>query len=115
MLDWQGGRGGGGGFGAAAGVAGAAPGAAGGVNGQAADGAAGQTAAAIAAAQVAGGAGGRNGGAGMKVKFKTTAGLHSLGVTFKQTNLAPVLDLDQHFMRDTLQTGPTPGFTFFPH
>src|SRR5262249_19266034 len=31
------------------------------------------------------------------------------------TNLAPLLDLDRHFMRDTLQTGPTPGFTFFPH
>src|SRR5262249_13611721 len=35
--------------------------------------------------------------------------------TFPATNLAPVLDLDQHFMRDTVQTGPTPGFTFFPH
>jgi len=51
----------------------------------------------------------------MTVKFKTTAGLHSVGVTFPQTNFAPVLDLDQHFERDTLQTGPTPGFTFFPH
>src|SRR5262249_38929467 len=38
-----------------------------------------------------------------------------LGVTFLQTNFAPVLDLDQHFMRDTVQTGPTPGFTYFPH
>src|SRR5439155_21714775 len=38
-----------------------------------------------------------------------------LGVTFLQTNFAPVLDLDQHFLRDTVQTGPTPGFTFFPH
>jgi mono/diheme cytochrome c family protein len=51
----------------------------------------------------------------MTVKFKTTAGLHDVGVTFPQTNFAPVLDLDQHFQRDTLQTGPTPGFTFFPH
>jgi hypothetical protein len=51
----------------------------------------------------------------MTVKFKTTAGLHHVGVTFPQTNFAPVLDLDQHFERDTLQTGPTPGFTFFPH
>jgi hypothetical protein len=51
----------------------------------------------------------------MTVKFKTTAGLHAVGVTFPQTNFAPVLDLDQHFQRDTLQTGPTPGFTFFPH
>ena len=51
----------------------------------------------------------------MTVKFKATAGLHDVGVTFPQTNFAPVLDLDQHFQRDTLQTGPTPGFTFFPH
>jgi mono/diheme cytochrome c family protein len=51
----------------------------------------------------------------MTVKFKTTAGLHAVGATFPQTNFAPVLDLDQHFERDTLQTGPTPGFTFFPH
>src|SRR4249920_1154195 len=51
----------------------------------------------------------------MLVRFKTTAGLHAVGVTFPQTNFAPVLDLDQHFQRDTLQTGPTPGFTFFPH
>jgi hypothetical protein len=51
----------------------------------------------------------------MTVRFTTTAGLHKVGVTFPQTNFAPVLDLDQHFQRDTLQTGPTPGFTFFPH
>ena len=51
----------------------------------------------------------------MTVKVKVAAGLHNLGVTFPQTNFAPVLDLDQHFQRDTLQTGPTPGFTFFPH
>ena len=38
-----------------------------------------------------------------------------MGVTFLQTNLAPVLDLDQHFARSTVQTGPTPGYTFFPH
>ena len=51
----------------------------------------------------------------MTVKVKATAGLHNIGVTFPQTNFAPILDLDQHFERDTLQTGPTPGFTFFPH
>src|SRR6185295_1061526 len=58
---------------------------------------------------------GRPGGGGMIAKFSTRAGPHSLGVTFLQTNFAPVLDLDQHFMRDTVQTGPTPGFTYFPH
>jgi hypothetical protein len=36
-------------------------------------------------------------------------------VTFLATNFAPVLDLDRHFQRSTLQTGPTPGYTFFPH
>src|SRR5262245_13324613 len=52
---------------------------------------------------------------GMKLRFSTKAGTHALGVTFLQTNFAPLLDLDQHFMRDTVQTGPTPGFTYFPH
>jgi hypothetical protein len=51
----------------------------------------------------------------MTVRFTTTAGPHLIGATFLQTNLAPLLDLDRHFMRDTVQTGPTPGFTFFPH
>src|SRR5262249_25262556 len=54
-------------------------------------------------------------GGRMKLRLTTRAGLHALGVTFLQTNFAPVLDLDQHFMRDTVQTGPTPGFTYFPH
>ena len=69
------------------------------------------------AGQAGRGAGGfnRNPVPKMTVRFKTTAGLHAVGVTFPQTNFAPVLDLDQHFRRDTLQTGPTPGFTFFPH
>ena len=62
-----------------------------------------------------GGFGQRNAVPKMIVRFKTTAGKHDVGVTFPQTNFAPVLDLDQHFQRDTLQTGPTPGFTFFPH
>ena len=51
----------------------------------------------------------------MTVRVHTTAGSHLVGATFLATNFAPLLDLDQHFMRDTLQTGPTPGFTFFPH
>jgi hypothetical protein len=51
----------------------------------------------------------------MQVRFKTTAGVHSLGATFLETNFAPVLDLDKQFVRTTLQTGPTPGYTFFPH
>ena len=51
----------------------------------------------------------------MQLRFKTTAGLHKLGATFLETNFAPVLDLDKQFVRTTLQTGPTPGYTFFPH
>jgi hypothetical protein len=58
---------------------------------------------------------GRNQTPPMQVRFKTTAGPHELGVTFPATNLAPLLDYNKHFMRDTVQTGPTPGYTFFPH
>jgi Protein of unknown function (DUF1592)/Protein of unknown function (DUF1588)/Protein of unknown function (DUF1585)/Protein of unknown function (DUF1587)/Protein of unknown function (DUF1595) len=60
-------------------------------------------------------AGPRRADPAMTVRFKVAAGEHALGVTFPATNFAPLLDLDRHFTRDTLQTGPTPGFTFFPH
>jgi hypothetical protein len=29
--------------------------------------------------------------------------------------MAPLLDMNQQFLRSTVQTGPTPGFTFYPH
>ena len=61
------------------------------------------------------GGGGRGGGNAMRVRFKTTAGKHTVGATYLATNFAPLLDLDKHFMRSTVQTGPTPGYTFFPH
>ncbi len=48
------------------------------------------------------------------VAFKTTAGPHMLGVTFLQTNFAPVLDLDQHFMRDTRADRPDAGLHLLP-
>jgi hypothetical protein len=140
MMDWQGGgrfgvtppncggQRGGRGAGAAGGTnAAAGPAVAGGRGAGAAAGAteatgvARGTGAASARGTGAGGGGGFGAGAGrgatpkMMVRFKTTAGPHVVGVTFPQTNFAPLLDLDQHFMRDTLQTGPTPGFTFFPH
>jgi len=51
----------------------------------------------------------------MRVRFKTTAGRHTVGATYLATNFAPLLDLDKHHMRATVQTGPTPGYTFFPH
>jgi len=139
LLDWQGGgrfgqtppncggAGGRGGRGRGAGAGAAAAQGAGGGRGPGA--AAGATSAEGAEGQAAGGrgrgagaAGGGGGGFGglraapkMMVRFKTTAGPHKIGATFLQTNFAPLLDLDEHFQRDTLQTGPTPGFTFFPH
>jgi hypothetical protein len=58
---------------------------------------------------------GGRGGAAMRVRFKTTAGTHMVGATYLATNFAPLLDLDRHFMRSTVQTGPTPGYTFYPH
>jgi hypothetical protein len=140
LVDWQGGRGGGvgsncggggtrgggGNRGGGAGGAGAAGAAAGGAaagqfpgrGGAAAAGTGGaaQGGGAGAAAGGQGGAGNRGGGGGgMRVRFKTSAGPHQLGVTFLATNFAPLLDYNKHFMRDTVQTGPTPGFTFFPH
>ena len=78
----------------------------------------GQAAAAGGGAQV-GQAGpeafGRGGGQPMRARLKVAAGEHTVGATFLATNFAPLLDLDQHFKRSTLQTGPTPGYTFFPH
>jgi Protein of unknown function (DUF1592)/Protein of unknown function (DUF1588)/Protein of unknown function (DUF1585)/Protein of unknown function (DUF1587)/Protein of unknown function (DUF1595) len=107
LMDWQGG-----------GRFGVTPPNCGGVRG-ARGGGTGATPAPAGSARSAGAAaaaeGGRGGAPKMMVRFKTTAGRHLVGVTFPQTNLAPLLDLDQHFTRDTLQTGPTPGFTFFPH
>jgi len=142
LIDWQGGRGGGGnncggapggnrgggnrgganrgGGAAAAGgpTAAGAPGPAGqgrGRGGAVAAGAAAGAAATGAAGGGQGGGGNRGGTPAMRVRFKTTAGPHELGVTYLATNFAPLLDYNKHFMRDTVQTGPTPGFTFFPH
>ena len=136
LIDWQGGRGGGGGnncggtgggganrgggnrgggAGAAAadGQAGGGAAAAGGAGQGRGRGGGGQGGAAAGGGQ--GGGGNRGGTPAMRVRFKTTAGSHELGVTYLATNLAPLLDYNKHFMRDTVQTGPTPGFTFFPH
>jgi hypothetical protein len=51
----------------------------------------------------------------MTVRFKTTAGPHKIGATFLATHFAPLLDMNIHPARTTVQTGPTPGYTFFPH
>jgi hypothetical protein len=55
------------------------------------------------------------GGRPMRVRFTTTAGPHKVGATFLATHYAPLLDLDRRFRRSTIQTGPTPGYSFFPH
>jgi hypothetical protein len=54
-------------------------------------------------------------GAPMRVRTHATAGVHTVGATFLATQYAPLLDLDRRFRRSTIQTGPTPGYTFFPH
>jgi len=95
--------------GAAAAAANGAPGAQ-----PAAAGAPAQGGAAQGAAGGNGGGGGR-GGPAMQIRFAAKAGQHSVAVTFLQTNFAPILDIDIHPLRDTVQTGPTPGYTFFPH
>jgi hypothetical protein len=49
------------------------------------------------------------------LNFSTKAGLHTVGVTFLATNLAPLNDLNKQFQRTTIETGGIGGFTFFPH
>ncbi len=63
--------------------------------------------------EVARGAAIHSGTADVHVQLK--AGPHTVGVTFLATQLAPGNDLDQHFLRSTLETGGLPGFRFYPH
>ena len=44
-----------------------------------------------------------------------TAGLHKVGVTFLATNYAPDNNLNDVFLRSTIETGGIPGYQFFPH
>ena len=48
-------------------------------------------------------------------KFPAKAGRHTVAVTFLATNLAPGNDLNEHFLRSTIETGGLPGYRFFPH
>jgi hypothetical protein len=50
-----------------------------------------------------------------EVHFQAKAGPHTVGVTFLSTQLAPSQDLDEHFLRSTIETGGLPGFKFYPH
>jgi hypothetical protein len=54
-------------------------------------------------------------GGTLDLRVPVTAGPHQLGVTFTATHYAPLLDLNQRFLRSTIETGGLPGFTFFPH
>jgi len=49
------------------------------------------------------------------VHFHVSAGVHGVGVTFLATQLAPGSDLNQHFLRSTIETGGLPGFKFYHH
>ena len=49
------------------------------------------------------------------VHFHVNAGLHAVAVTFLATQLAPSNDLNEHFLRSTIETGGLPGFKFYPH
>jgi hypothetical protein len=60
--------------------------------------------------------------AGFAVRFgvptppiRVKAGLHTVGVTFLATNFAPDHNLNNPFLRTTIETGGIPGFAFFPH
>jgi mono/diheme cytochrome c family protein len=54
----------------------------------------------------------RNGTDPVKVPLK--AGRHTVIVTFIETTQVPGLDLNQHYMRSTIETGDLPGYNFFP-
>jgi hypothetical protein len=54
----------------------------------------------------------RNGTTPLRIPVK--AGRHTVIATFVATQFAPGLDLNQHFLRSTIETGDLPGFVFFP-
>ena len=43
------------------------------------------------------------------------AGLHKVGVTFVARNYAPDNNINDVFLRSTIETGGIPGYQFFPH
>jgi hypothetical protein len=58
---------------------------------------------------------GRGGDGTFDFKFPAKAGRHTVAVTFLATNYAPGTDLNEHFLRSTIETGGLPGYRFFPH
>ena len=57
----------------------------------------------------------RGGDGTFDFKFPAKAGRHTVVVTFLATNYAPGNDLNEHFLRSTIETGGLPGYRFFPH
>jgi mono/diheme cytochrome c family protein len=51
----------------------------------------------------------------LNFKFPAKAGRHTVVATYLATNYAPGTDLNQHFLRSTIETGGLPGYRFFPH
>jgi hypothetical protein len=51
----------------------------------------------------------------LDVRVPVRAGAHEIGITFRATNFAPGLDMNNDFERSTIETGGIPGFTFYPH
>jgi hypothetical protein len=51
----------------------------------------------------------------LNFKFSAKAGRHTVVATYLATNYAPGTDLNQHFLRSTIETGGLPGYRFFPH
>ena len=48
-------------------------------------------------------------------RYRVKAGLHKVGVTFLANNYAPDNNINDVFLRATIETGGIPGYLFFPH
>lgn len=49
-----------------------------------------------------------------QIRLAVKAGPHTVGVTFLATTQVPVDDLNRHYQRSVLESGPLEGFTFSP-
>ncbi|HEY7337912.1 MAG TPA: DUF1592 domain-containing protein [Bryobacteraceae bacterium] len=49
-----------------------------------------------------------------QVRLAVKAGPHTVGVTFLATTQVPIDDLNRHYQRGVLESGPLEGFTFSP-
>jgi len=47
--------------------------------------------------------------------IRVTAGLHKIGITFLANHYAPDNNINEVFLRATIETGGIPGYQFFPH